>query len=201
MPISEAEAALHAAWRLAQRTCECQRPGHGHQHRCPESLTWGSRGKVGPGGWQAKVWTSLDAGGADVPENYEILCWRCFAAMVAAIPRWEGPERRRAVHARRPTRIPVTVVAKLEEDAVATPGEAENVSAGGALLALPTALQPGVDVALTFAWRSTTAIARAATVRWLVRHTEPDRWAVGVAFQEELPASVVAAIARARLGK
>ena len=71
------EKTLREAWRMAQGRCECQRAAHGHGERCQERLTWEHSDLIGPGGWQARPWTPFDEGGEDVPENCEIVCWKC----------------------------------------------------------------------------------------------------------------------------
>jgi hypothetical protein len=78
MPFSKQT--LREAWRMVRRHCECQRDGHGHHGRCEEPLKWEYRGLIGPGGWEARPWTPFEEGGADDPENCEIVCWRCLQA-------------------------------------------------------------------------------------------------------------------------
>ena len=77
---------LRTAWRLAQGRCECQREGHGHGDRCEERLLWNRRDLIGPGGWRARPWVAVEDGGADAPENCEIVCWRCAGANAVSPP-------------------------------------------------------------------------------------------------------------------
>ncbi len=66
------------AWKLALGRCECQREGHGHGERCNRSLVLAHHGKLNAEGWIAVPWKPFEAGGADDPENVEVLCWDCY---------------------------------------------------------------------------------------------------------------------------
>jgi hypothetical protein len=46
-------------------------------------LVWEYRGKVAPGGWYACPWTRPEEGGSEEAENAELLCWNCYAAVMA----------------------------------------------------------------------------------------------------------------------
>jgi hypothetical protein len=75
---------LRRCWELAQGRCECQRRGHGHEGRCNRPLALHRHAFLGEGGWLALAWTSSAEGGADSPENCEVLCAPCYRATVDA---------------------------------------------------------------------------------------------------------------------
>ncbi len=75
---------LRRCWSLAQSRCECQRDGHEHAGRCTTTLVWEYQGRVAPGGWYPCPWTPPQPGGPDEVENIELLCWSCYAAVMAA---------------------------------------------------------------------------------------------------------------------
>ncbi len=74
---------LRRCWHLAQGCCECQREGHGHDGRCRAKLVWEYQGRVAPGGWYVCPWTPTEEGGRAEAENAEMLCWSCYAAVMA----------------------------------------------------------------------------------------------------------------------
>jgi hypothetical protein len=77
------EQCLRDCWHLAQARCECQREKHEHAGRCPVKLVWEYRGKVAPGGWYPCAWTRPESGRPEESGNVELLCWRCYAAVMA----------------------------------------------------------------------------------------------------------------------
>ncbi len=83
MPFSQlSQPTIDHAWHLARGQCECQRGGHGHEHRCGNRLALHVHGQMGAGGWFAVPWTALGDGGADTAENVEVLCEACYQAVM-----------------------------------------------------------------------------------------------------------------------
>ncbi len=81
---------IRRCFELAQHACECQRDDHDHQGRCSRPLKWSQYGHLARGGWYCVAWTPREAGGADEPENGEVLCGSCYEAVM------QERQRRRA---------------------------------------------------------------------------------------------------------
>ncbi len=72
------------AWMRARSRCECERGGHGHDHRCGNGLVWGQRGiPTALGGWEALTHGDPKLGGWMAVNQSEILCWACYMEVIA----------------------------------------------------------------------------------------------------------------------
>lgn len=74
------QATVDTAWIRSGGMCECQRASHIHFGRCFAQLSYGNRGRVGQGAWEANHKHRVEAGGSDALSNCEILCWACHRA-------------------------------------------------------------------------------------------------------------------------
>ncbi len=105
-------------------------------------------------------------------------------------------ERRRPGQARLPIRVPALTEA-IGSSREAGKGEAQNLSAGGLLLRLETALTPGALVRVTLRLRHRPPLVLTGTVAWAKPHVEFSGWATGIVLGEELPGEMVGEIADA----
>lgn len=71
---------VYEAWNRARGRCECRRKSHNHAVPCGKQLSFGNRGREGPGKWEAHHRVSVAVGGSDALSNCEILCWDCHRA-------------------------------------------------------------------------------------------------------------------------
>ncbi len=102
--------------------------------------------------------------------------------------------RRRVGHPRFPLRVPALV----EEVAAAgspRPGLTRNLSRGGLGLLLRQEAQRGTSLRVTLRLRHRVPLPLTGTVRW-VRPSQEAGWDLGMQFDEELAAHLVATIAQ-----
>jgi hypothetical protein len=66
--------AVQQRWNMAGARCECTQTIHGHRGRCNKRVTWGNRGGLGWGAWEAH---HIGSPNDDSFSNCRIYCWEC----------------------------------------------------------------------------------------------------------------------------